>query len=78
MKQLIMILLLTSAIFSQDNTTIMCESIDDFDDSRTLTSGGEILFEDGGDLKMCPKCDNNSNEFALYLTALFPDGLSII
>ena len=51
MKQLIMILFLTSAIFSQDNTTIMCESIDDFDDSRTLTSGGEILFEDGGDLK---------------------------
>jgi hypothetical protein len=29
----------------------MCESIDDFDDTRSLTSGGEILYEDGGDLK---------------------------
>ena len=39
-------------MFAQENTTtIICESIDEFDDTRTLTSGRQILFEDGGDLK---------------------------
>lgn len=51
MKQF-MIFLLMSTMFAQENTTtIMCESIDEFDDTRTLTSGRQILFEDGGDLK---------------------------
>lgn len=52
MRQIIIFLLIISTVFAQENTTsIMCESIDEFDDTRTIVSGREILFKDGGDLK---------------------------
>jgi hypothetical protein len=52
MRQVIILLLIISTVLTQENTTsIICESIDEFDDTRTLTSGRQILFKDGGDLK---------------------------
>ena len=46
------ILFLTCIAFAQDNQTeIMCVSIDDFDDTEMLLGGRTIMYEDGGDLK---------------------------
>ena len=52
MNKILFTLILIGGLFAQENTTtIMCESIDEFDDTRTLTSGRQILFKDGGDLQ---------------------------
>ena len=52
MKNLMIILFLTCIAFAQDNQTeLMCVSIDDFDETETLLGGSTILYKDGGDLK---------------------------
>ena len=37
--------------FSQTETKILCYEVDDFDDSKTLIGGSDIMYTDGGDLK---------------------------
>ena len=62
MKNLMIILFLTCIAFAQDNQTeLMCLSIDDFDDTETLLGGSTILYKDGGDL---------STEGLIFMTTL--------